>query len=62
MSRSIPKDMVFDNWKEAFKCPKCEDGHLRMKNEGDILLVCDKCGHRKPFIVDNKKSRWIIDG
>jgi len=59
MSRPLKDRPVTQDWKKFMECPKCKDGRLRFEHDA---LVCDKCGHRKPFIVDNKKSRWIIDG
>lgn len=55
MSRPVIGNPTHD-WTEAFKCPKCDDGRLRIK---DDALVCDKCGYRHPFL---DKINRIIDG
>ena len=58
MSKTFIGEPTHD-WKEAFKCPKCEDGRFRIK---DDAMVCEKCGYQKPFKADYLKIPRIIDG
>jgi hypothetical protein len=59
MSKYFTPDQPPFDWKDLFKCPKCKECHLDLKNEEE---VCDKCGYRQPFNTDYGKVPPIMDG